>query len=227
VFTESIAQAFFNTPEVDEANGIDPLLRSLGADFSQATDPYTVTALRDLLFAGLVGGDVDEMDLIAIDIQRERDVGLGTLNQTRRAMGLQPYTAFSQLTLDSVLQATYAAIYGSIDNVDLFMGGLAEPHAPGANVGPTFQAIIGNQFLRLRSGDRFFWQNEGFDTQTAAMIAGTTLATLMRRDTATTNLQADVFVEAAFPNHVKPHVAPPASVNAHGRRARPFLNDGM
>lgn len=33
VFTESLAQAFFNTAEIDEANGIDALLRSVGADF--------------------------------------------------------------------------------------------------------------------------------------------------------------------------------------------------
>ena len=82
-FTESLAQAFFNTPAEDEANGIDPLLRGISADFSEATDVYTVAVLRNLLFAGLVGGGVDQIDLIAIDIQRERDVGLGTLNQTR------------------------------------------------------------------------------------------------------------------------------------------------
>jgi peroxidase len=172
----------------------------------------------------LVGGGIDEMDLIAIDIQRERDVGLGTLNQTRRAMGMQPYSSFAQLTPDAVLQANYAALYGSIEKVDLFMGGLAEVHAPGAAVGPTFQAIIANQFYRLRAGDRFFWQNEGFSPQTASMIAGTTLTTLMRRNTATTNLQADLFLQAAFPNHVKPQALPPAVINTHGRR--PFLHDG-
>ena len=31
-----------------ETNGINPLLRSLGADFSQATDVYVVSALRNL-----------------------------------------------------------------------------------------------------------------------------------------------------------------------------------
>ena len=231
LFTESIGQAFFNTPEIDESNGIDPLLRSLGGDFSQATDPYTVAALRDLLFAGLVGGDIDEMDLIAIDIQRERDVGIGTLNQTRRAIGLRPYRSFAELTSDPVLQSSYAALYGNIDNVDLFMGGLAEAHAPGANVGPTFQYIIGSQFWRLRSGDRFFWQNEGFDRQTAAAIASTTITTLMLRDTTARNLQPDLFLEATLPAlapaaHVKAHVTPPAVINTHGRRGSPFRNDG-
>ena len=73
-FVESLAQSFFNTPAIDEANGFDPLLRGISADNAEATDVYTVAALRDLLFAPLVGGDVDKMDLIAIDIQREREM---------------------------------------------------------------------------------------------------------------------------------------------------------
>ncbi len=228
LFTESIAQAFFNTASIDVANGIDPLLRSLGADYSQATDPYTVAALRNLLVAGLVGGDVDQIDLIAIDVQRERDVGLGTLNQTRRAIGMRPYASFAQLTSDPELQRNFAAVYGSIDNVDLFMGGLAEAHAPGANVGPTFQFIIANQFSRLRTGDRFFWQNQGFDAQTAAMISSATVSTLLRRDSTVANAPSNVFIEAPVTavRHVKAHVAPPAVIDVHGRRGKPFLNDG-
>jgi peroxidase len=227
VFTESLAQSFYNTPEIDESNGIDPLLRSLGVDFAQATDVYTVAALRNLLFAGLVGGGVDEMDLIAIDIQRERDVGLGTLNQTRQAMGMKRYDSFADLTSDPVLQKNFQVVYGSINNVDLFTGGLAENHASGAIVGPTFQAIIANQFDALRAGDRFFWLNEGFDRQTASMISNTTLADLLRRNTNTPNLQTDVFIQAALPTHVKPHVTPPAMVDTHGRKGSPFINDGM
>ena len=82
---EPLAEAFFNTAadDVTPPHGIDSLLRSLGVDFSQATDLYAIGALRNLLVAGLVGGGVDRIDLIAIDIQRQRDVGLGSL--TRRA----------------------------------------------------------------------------------------------------------------------------------------------
>src|SRR5262249_6784355 len=141
----------FNTASIDEANGLDALLRGLGCGYSQATDPFAVAALRNLLSAS-----PDRMDLIAIDIQRERDVGIGTLNQTRKALGMPVYSSFVQLTPDPVLQGLYQTIYGTIDNVDLFMGGLAEPHAPGATVGPTFQAIIAEQFDALRTGDRFF-----------------------------------------------------------------------
>jgi peroxidase len=229
VFTESLAQSFFNTPEIDESNGIDALLRSLGVDFSQATDVYVVAALRNLLFAGLVGGEVDQMDLIAIDIQRERDVGLGTLNQTRQALGFKQYNSFAQLTTDPVLQKSLQAIYGSINNVDLFIGGLAEKHASGALVGPTFQAIIADQFQALRTGDRFFWLNQGFDSRTASMISNTTLADIMLRNTATPNLQANVFIEAPLPGRtaVQPHATQPAVIDTHGRKGSPFINDGM
>ena len=219
VFTESLAQAFFNTPEIDEANGFDPQLRAIGADFSQATDVYTVGALRNLLFAGLVGGEIDEMDLIAIDIQRESDVGLGRLNQTRRAMGLRPYNSFAQLTNDPVLQKSFQNVYGDIDNVDLFMGGLAERHASRAVVGPTFQAIIADQFEALRTGDRFFWLNQGFSQHLASVISNTTLGDIITRNTDTTaTLQANVFIQQTLGGHTQQTAVQPSNINTNGRK---------
>jgi peroxidase len=228
VFTESLSQSFFNTPEIDEANGIDPLIRSLGTDFAQATDVYAVAALRDLLNAGLVGGGVDLIDLMAIDIQRQRDVGLATLNQTRAALGLSRYNSLAQLTPDPVLQKNFQTVYGlgAINSIDLFMGGLAETHAPGAVVGPTFQAIIARQFSALRAGDRFFWLNQGFDRNTAAMISSTTLTDIIQRNTDTPNLQANVFIQSSLPTHVKPLAVTPAVVNTHGRALSPFIRNG-
>jgi peroxidase len=219
VFTESLAQAFFNTAEIDEANGIDPLIRSVGSDFSQATDVYTVGALRNLLFAGLVGGDVDEMDLIAIDIQRESDVGLGSLNETRRAIGLNPYSSFAELTSDPILQKNFEALYGNVANVDLFMGGLAEKHASGAVVGPTFQKIIADQFEALRTGDRFFWLNQNFNPQLASAISSTTLGDIIKRNTDTTvTLQPNVFLQQTLGGHVKQPAVQPDHIDTHERK---------
>jgi peroxidase len=155
----------------------------------------------------LVGGDIDQMDLIAIDIQRERDVGLGSLNQTRQAIGLAPYGSFAQLTDDPTLQSNLETVYGNINAVDLFIGGLAEPHARGSLVGQTFQAIIARQFRALRAGDRFYWQNQPFDRTTARMIEATTLGKIILRNTDTTSLQPNVFI-AAPSAHRKNQVAP-------------------
>jgi peroxidase len=224
LFTESLAQSFFNTPEMDLANGIDPLLRNLGVGSAQATDVYAIATLRNLLFSGLVGGGVDQMDLIAIDIQRERDAGLGTLNQTRKALGFKPYTSFAKLTSDYGLQANLATVYGTIDNVDLFIGGMAEANAHGALVGPTFQAIIASQFHALRAGDRFFWQHEEFDRETADMIEDTTLSDIIKRNTDTTaSLQENIFLFAPLgtTTPVMVQAAFPAVIDTHGAKGGP------
>jgi len=123
--TQSLGDAFFDTPSDVAANGgIDALLRSNLNDNAQANDVYAVPELRNLL-----SDSPAEQDLIAIDIQRERDLGLSTLNQTRTALGLTPYTDFSQITSDPSVQTHLKEVYGSVDTVDLFIGGLAENHA--------------------------------------------------------------------------------------------------
>jgi peroxidase len=131
IFTQSLTDSFANTPLQTAANdGINALVRNLSSEFTQATDVYAVNGLRNLLATS-----PDQMDLIAIDIQRERDLGISSLNDTRSALGLTPFTSFAQLTTDPSVQANLQATFGSIDKVDLFVGGIAETHAPGADVG--------------------------------------------------------------------------------------------
>jgi peroxidase len=222
-YTQSLAQAFFNTPEETLANGVNALMRNVTAEFSQATDVYTVPVLRNMLFAPLPGGNVDLVDLIAIDIQRGRDVGLATLNQTRKALGLAPHASFAALTGDKVLQQQFQALYGDIDQVDLFMGGQAESHADGAVVGETFQAILARQFHALRAGDRFFWANQGFDPDTAARIAQTTLSQVIKRNTDTLRVPLNAFIgEGDGRKHRNPR-APAGPIDNHGRLGVPFI----
>jgi peroxidase len=192
VFSQSLADSFFNTPADDVANGIDALLRNLSSDTAQATDVYAINDLRNLLVA-----PPDAIDLIAIDVQRERDVGIGTLNETRIALGLKAYTSFAQLTSDPVVQVHLQTIFGTIGKVDLFIGGLAEKHVGGGVVGQTFQAIIANQFNRLETGDRFFWKNQNFDAATKKTISQTTLGDIIERTTGTPTEQQNVFLNAA------------------------------
>ena len=46
----------------------------------------------------------------------------------------------------------------SLDDVDIWPAGIAETTADGP--GPLFQAIIADQFQRIRDGDRFWFENK-------------------------------------------------------------------
>ena len=45
-------------------------------------------------------------------------------------------------------------LYGTPDNIDVWMGGVAEPFVRGGRVGPLFACLIASQFQKIRQGDR-------------------------------------------------------------------------
>lgn len=52
-------------------------------------------------------------------------------------------------------------MYPSVDEVDLFLGGLVERPEGRSLLGPTFQCLVGDQFKRLKLGDRFWYEEAG------------------------------------------------------------------
>ena len=121
---EDLKDVFFQpAANFIDNGGADGQLRHLAADPSQALDARIVDDLRNFLVDPPVS-----LDLAAINIQRARDLGLGTLNQTREALGLDPYTDFSQITSDPETLAGLKAAYGNVNNVGLWTGGLSENH---------------------------------------------------------------------------------------------------
>ena len=185
-----LRDAFFLDPALFAAHGgAGGFLRHLASDLSQAMDARLVADLRDFLFDPPVG-----QDLAAINVQRGRDLGLPRLNEMREALGLEPYTGIGQITDDPGIVAGLRAAYGTVDAVELWAGGLSEALAPGAFVGETFARILAEQFTALRDGDRFWWQNAGFDKAILEEIGRTRLSDIIRRNTDTEQLQDDVFV---------------------------------
>lgn len=60
----------------------------------------------------------------------------------------------------TTLAARLRAIYGSVDDVDAFVGMVAERHLRGSEFGALQAAMWTRQFTALRDGDRFFYGNE-------------------------------------------------------------------
>jgi hypothetical protein len=133
---------------------------------------------------------------MARDAQRDRDNGIPDYNTLRVALGLPAVTSFAQITTNVQVQQALAQAYpGGVNTIDAFEGGLAEDHVRGSDVGALFQAIMVNQFTRLRDGDRFFYLNESFNREETGLFRqGNTLAKMIEANTGTTNLQSDVFV---------------------------------
>ena len=49
------------------------------------------------------------------------------------------FTTFSEITKDSKTAKKMEELYQDINNVDLWVGGLAEDHESGSELGPTFR----------------------------------------------------------------------------------------
>jgi hypothetical protein len=151
-----------------------------------------VQSVRNLLFGnGQFGGE----DLMARDVQRARDHGIGSYNDLRVAYGFPAVTSFDQITSNVTVQQELQQAYGTVDNIDSFEGGLAEDHVAGSDMGPLFTRIIADQFQRLRDGDRFFYLNESFNANELNILnQGNTLGKVIGTNTGVTNLQSDVFI---------------------------------
>ena len=174
----SLAEAFFNPAAIID-HGIEPLLRGLSAQRAQEIDNYLVDEVRNFLFGPPGAGG---FDLASLNIQRGRDHGLPSFNQVRVDYGLDPVSDFSEIHPDPLVQANLALAYATVDDIDVWVGGLAERHLPGALVGETWKAIIADQFERLRDGDRF-WYRGYLSPDRVQMVERQTLATIIRRNT--------------------------------------------
>jgi hypothetical protein len=171
---------------------------------AQAEDEQVISGVRNLLFNEVVPDVGFGQDLIALDIERARDNGIGSYNQVRVALGLPAVTSFAQITSNVQVQHALQAAYGNVKNIDAFEGGLAEEPLPGSNFGPLFQRIMVDQFTNLRDGDRFFYLNEPFSPSEKVILEqGDTLAKVIEANTGITNLQKHVFIfEASISGRV-------------------------
>lgn len=150
----ALADAFF-IPQETIDHGIDPVLRGLAFQRAQTIDRHLVDDVRNLLFGAPGSGG---FDLASLNIQRGRDHGLGSYNDVRVAYGLPLASDFSDITDDSSTIAALAGVYASPDDIDAWTGLLAEPHRPHALVGETLYRVLRDEFVRLRDGDRFWYE---------------------------------------------------------------------
>ena len=171
----ALRDAFFRPDRLLSEGGVDSILRGLATNVSQEIDTHLVDDVRNFLFGPPGAGG---FDLGSLNIQRGRDHGLPSYNEARIAYGLGAVSSFSEITSDAEIAAALADAYSTVDAIDVFVGGLAEDHVPGAVVGALFHAVLLDQFTRLRDGDRFWYENRYEGEQLEALKA-TSLADII------------------------------------------------
>lgn len=184
-------QAFFNPTELQAGGGVDPLIRGLISNLGQEIDVHVVDDIRNLLFGPPGVGS----DLAVLNILRGREHGLPSINDVREAMGLEKFADFTEMTGNAEMAAKFAQVYTSVDDVDLWVGGLSEVKVEGSQLGSTFHEIVLEQFMRLRDGDRDYFEDRMQDNpELLAQVKAISLSDIIQRTTDIDHVQDDVFI---------------------------------
>lgn len=175
----ALQDLFFDHRNV-EWHGIEPWLGGLPSTPMSAIDTQVTAAVRDFLF---VFADDRLIDLASLNIQRGRDHGIPPYVELRRRWGLPDVSRFDDITDDAEVVGALARAYDDVEQVDAWVGALAEKHAPRRRVGPLLFAILNDQFTRMRDGDRYALDRDPvLSDEERAQVGRTRLSDVMRRN---------------------------------------------
>ena len=191
-----LVNAFFSPEQFIESGGTDPIVRGWLVERVQRSDSNINFPLRTQLFEradeGIIG-----MDLASLNIQRGRDHGLPVLsvwtNFCNRVFPFLPLGGVFTKELDTL---RFLQLHGSLTDVDLWIGGLAEERLPDSFIGPTFACIFGLTFDNVRNGDRFWYENDRVFTpaQLREIKKGTMSRVICDNSDDINNVQPDAFL---------------------------------
>ncbi|KAL0279639.1 UNVERIFIED_CONTAM: hypothetical protein PYX00_001148 [Menopon gallinae] len=149
------------------------------------------------------------LDLVSLNIQRGRDHGLPGYPEWRVPCGLTKIQDFADLegVFDPESLKNIRNLYRTVSDIDLFTGGLAEIPVEGGMLGPTFTCLIADQFLRLKVGDRYWYENgeapQAFTQDQLKELRKTTLARIICDNTDIGHSQPMVMRRAGLGNERK------------------------
>ncbi|CAD6208755.1 GSCOCT00003563001.3-RA-CDS [Cotesia congregata] len=164
----------FNPYSLYGASGVKSAIISATTNFIQKTSTHVSSQLTRHLFEDPLSNTNYSynsthhlpfvpcgLDLVSLNIQRGRDHGLPGYTAWREYCGLIRPRNFLQLKgiVDSDSFEQLPLLYEDVDDVDLYTGALAEIRMSDGLIGPTFTCLISQQFQRLQSGDRYWYES--------------------------------------------------------------------
>ncbi|XP_071536365.1 uncharacterized protein [Panulirus ornatus] len=179
-----LRSTFFNPDMLLEFQMIDELVRGLISTPMETLDNFMTEEITNHLFEDATI-PFSGLDLAALNIQRGREHGIRSYNEYRAVCNLKRARTFSDLSreIKPELIEKLQRVYNSVEDIDLFTGGLCETPLQGGIIGPTFGCIIGLQFSFLRKCDRFWYETSNphlkFSEEQLADIRRVTMASLI------------------------------------------------
>ncbi|KAL0596982.1 Lactoperoxidase [Plecturocebus cupreus] len=205
---------FFNTWRMVKDGGIDPLVRGLLAKKSKLMKQNKMMTgeLRNKLFQPT--HRIHGFDLAAINTQRCRDHGQPGYNSWRAFCDLSKPQTLEELNTvlsNKMLAKKLLGLYGTADNIDIWIGAIAEPLVERGRVGPLLACLLGKQFQQIRDGDRqvhpqpgregFWWENPGvFTKKQKDSLRKISFSRLVCDNTRITKVPQDPFRANSYPN---------------------------
>jgi len=183
--SQKMKRSFGDMDLLQQSNNVEKLLRGMIRQPAEKADSNFVDDVKNHLFVQEQSDQIG-LDLMAINIQRGRDHGIPGYVEYRRICQVGKANSFNDLTSNISPQRVnlLKQVYKSVEDIDLYVGmTLERPSQNGALVGDTFLCLIGDQFARLKWGDRYFYdlrnQPGSFNLNQLNEIRKTSLARLI------------------------------------------------
>jgi Ca2+-binding RTX toxin-like protein len=139
------------------------------------------SSLANFIAAYAFDGDLEKAQTIVEIV--DGSVAAGTL-------GISLDQAYGFMNGDEAAGGAGALAF---NNIDTWLGGLAEIHQPGGLLGETFDRIFVDQIEKLMDGDRFYYLYRLFGTQFGTEIVNAQLKDMVERNTGLTHLNGNIF----------------------------------
>ena len=113
------------------------------------------------------------------------------------ALQLSDPTAYSNALANAAANAYNDSTFmnggdSGYNNIDLWLGGLAEKHVTGGELGATFNFIFAEQMTTLQNGDRFYYLGRLAGTNMLSGMQGQLFSDIVMRNTGAQHLYSDL-----------------------------------
>lgn len=161
VHTKRLRDLFFNTNSF-LSFGVDNLILGSASTSAMDIDEQIIDSLRDSLF---VPPQSQKLDLASLNLQRNRDLGIPFYLEIQKILK----TGSGMDNIRDDVKDKLIDVFGKADKIDAFVGCLSEKKKGDSLLGPLCHEINREQFLRLRDGDRYYYENMAWNDAIADM----------------------------------------------------------